>query len=179
MADEQKPIKKDATGYEVITNAMKDLLNQFPGLLPGETVKYEELGTDSGIAFSNDAGALVYAERKDIIGGIHQTCQYPFFIVYRAAGSAKERQKMSIQEFLDAFGKWLCQEPAIIDGVQYQLIGYPKLSGSRQIQEITRDNSYGTEPQENGVQDWLLPVTVQYRNDFKKQSQTPDAEPEG
>ena len=168
MADELKPIRKDATGYEVITEAMKDLLNQFPGLYEGEEVKYEELSDESGIAFSNDAGALVYAESEDVIGGVHQTCQYPFFIVYRAASSAKERQKMSIQEFLDAFGKWLCREPAVIDGETYKLSSYPKLAGTRQIRRITRDNSYGTEPQENGVQDWLLPVTVQYKNDFKK-----------
>lgn len=168
MADELKPIGKDATGYEVITEAMKDLLNQFPGLLPDETVKYEELEEEEGIAFSNDSGALVYAETQDVIGGVHQTCQYPFFIVYRAAGSAREKRKMSIQEFLDAFGKWLCREPAVIDGETYKLSSYPKLAGTRQIRRITRDNSYGTEPKENGVQDWLLPVTVQYINDFKK-----------
>lgn len=167
MDNERKPIGKDATGYEVITEAMKDLLNQFPGLLPGEEVKYEELGEDSGIAFSNDAGALVYTEREDVIGGVHQTCQYPFFIVYRAASSAKERQKMSIQEFLDAFGKWLCREPTVIEDETYKLDGYPKLAGTRQIKKITRDNSYGTEPQTNGVQDWLLPVVVQYTNDIE------------
>ena len=167
MANELKPIGKDATGYEVLTEAMKDLLNRFPGLLPGEEVKYEELDEDEGIAFSNDAGALVYTEREDVIGGVHQTCQYPFFIVFRAASSAKERQKMSIQEFLDAFGKWLCREPAVIDGETYKLAGYPKLAGTRQIKKITRDNSYGTEPQANGVQDWLLPVVVQYTNDIE------------
>lgn len=167
MADELKPIGKDATGYEVITEAMKDLLNQFPGLLPGEQVKYEELKEDQGVAFSNDSGALVYSETEDVIGGVHQTCQYPFFIVYRSAGSAREAQKMSIQEFLDAFGKWLCQEPAVIDEETYRLSSYPKLAGTRQIKRITRDNSYGTEPQESGVQDWLLPVTVQYTNDFE------------
>ena len=165
MADELKPIGKDATGYEVITEAMKDLLNQFPGLLPGEQIKYEELKKDQGIAFSNDSGALVYSETEDVIGGVHQTCQYPFFIVYRSASSAREAQKMSIQEFLDAFGKWLCQEPAVIDEETYRLSSYPKLAGTRQIKKITRDNSYGTEPQESGVQDWLLPVTVQYTND--------------
>ena len=74
---------------------------------------------------------------------------------------------MSIQEFLDAFGKWLCREPAVIDGETYKLAGYPKLAGTRQIKKITRDNSYGTEPQANGVQDWLLPVTVQYTNDVE------------
>lgn len=167
MDNERKPIGKDATGYEVLTEAMKDLLNRFPGLYEGEEVKYEELGEDSGIAFSNDAGALVYTEREDVIGGIHQTCQYPFFIVYRAASSAKERQKMSIQEFLDAFGKWLCREPVVTDSGTYRLAGYPKLAGTRQIKKITRDNSYGTEPQTNGVQDWLLPVVVQYTNDIE------------
>ena len=165
MDNERKPIGKDATGYEVITEAMKDLLNQFPGLSKDEEVKYEELAADSGIAFSNDAGALVYTEREDVIGGVHQTC--PFFIVYRASSSTKERYKMTIQEFLDAFGKWLCREPAVIDGETYKLAGYPKLAGTRQIKKITRDNSYGTEPQENGVQDWLLPVTVQYVNDIE------------
>lgn len=166
MADERKPIGRDATGYEVITEAMKDLLNQFPGLSKDEEVKYEELAADSGIAFSNDAGALVYTEREDVIGGVHQTCQYPFFIVYRASSSTKERYKMTIQEFLDAFGKWLCREPVLIDGETYKLAGYPKLAGTRQIKKIIRDNSYGTEPQESGVQDWLLPVSVQYTNDI-------------
>ena len=168
MADENKVIGKDATGYEVITEAMKVLLNQFPGLLLDETVKFEELSDDSGIAFSNDAGALVYTEKEDIIGGVHQTCQYPFFLVYRAASSARERQKMSIQEFLDTFGKWLCKEPAVIEGETYQLKSYPKLASGRKIIKITRHNSYGTAPQENGVQDWLLPVTVQYKNEFEK-----------
>lgn len=168
MDNERKPIGKDVTGYEIITKAVKDLLNQFPGLYQGEEVKYEELDKESGIAFSNDSGALVYMEREDIIGGVHQDCRYPFFIVYRASGSAKERQKMSIQEFLDTFGKWLCREPAVIDGEIHKLARYPKLAGTRQIKKITRDNSYGTEPQESGVQDWLLPVTVQYTNDFKK-----------
>lgn len=166
MDNERKPIGKDATGYEVITEAMKDLLNRFPGLLPGEEVKYEELGEDIGIAFSNDAGALVYTEREDVIGGVHQTCQYPFFVVYRSASSARERQKMSIQEFLDALGKWLCGEPAVIDGEFYKLSVYPTLASGRKITKISRDNSYGVEPQENGVQDWLLPVTVEYENKF-------------
>lgn len=168
MADEKKPIGKDATGYEVLTTAMKDLLNQFPGLYEDKEIKYEELDDKSGIAFSNNAGALVYTEREDVIGGVHQTCQYPFFVVYRSASSARERQKMSIQEFLDALGKWLCGEPAVIDGETYRLTTYPVLASGRKITKITRDNSYGVEPQENGVQDWLLPVTVEYKNEFER-----------
>lgn len=167
MADTPKPIGKDADGYNVLTDAMKDLLNQFPGLLPGDSVKFEELADESGIIFSNNSGALVYAEDVYISGSRNQTCRYPFFLVYRAAGSAKERQKMSIQEFLDLFGKWLCREPVTIDGVSYRLDGYPKLAGRRQIRRISRDNSYGTEPQDNGVQDWVLPVSVEYTNYIK------------
>ena len=41
MAD--KPIGKDATGYEILTDAMKALLNQYPGLYENETIKFEEL----------------------------------------------------------------------------------------------------------------------------------------
>ena len=47
MAD--KPIGKDATGYEILTDAMKALLNQYPGLYENETIKFEELGKESGM----------------------------------------------------------------------------------------------------------------------------------
>lgn len=163
---ETKPIGKDATGYEILTSAMKALLNQYPGLDPGETIKFEELGEDSGIAFSADNGALVYSEKEDICGGIHQVCQYPFYVVYRSAAQ-KERYKLSIQQFLDTLGKWICREPAVINGVETRLSAFPRLSNGRKIKRITRDNSYGTEPQENGVQDWILPVSVRYTNDFE------------
>ena len=61
MAD--KPIGKDATGYEILTDAMKALLNQYPGLYENETIKFEELGKESGIAFSADNGALFRKRR--------------------------------------------------------------------------------------------------------------------
>ena len=76
MAD--KPIGKDATGYEILTDAMKALLNQYPGLYENETIKFEELGKESGIAFSADNGALIYSEKEDVCGIMHQVCQYHF-----------------------------------------------------------------------------------------------------
>ena len=145
MAD--KPIGKDATGYEILTDAMKALLNQYPGLYENETIKFEELGKESGIAFSADNGALIYSEKEDVCGTMHQICQYPFYVVYRTA-SDKERQKLSVQKFLDNLGKWICREPVV-------------------IKRITRDNSYGLEPQESGVQDWLLPLSVRYENTYE------------
>lgn len=167
MDDERKPIGKDASGYDVLTTAVKALLNQFPGLYENETVKFEELGEDSGIAFSADNGALIFSETEDVLGGVRQTCQYPFYIIYRTS-STKERQKMSIQEFLDTFGKWLCREPVVINGSEQRLSKYPTLSQGRKITKVTRDNSYGLEPQESGVQDWILPVSIEYKYDFER-----------
>ena len=60
MAD--KPIGKDATGYEILTDAMKAHLNQNPGLYENATIKIEELGKESGIAFTADNGALITSE---------------------------------------------------------------------------------------------------------------------
>lgn len=167
MADALQPIGSD-TGYTVVRDAMKYLLNQYPGLTGGEKVKFEETKIEAGIIFSDNSGALVYTQKTYVSGNREQTCRYPFYLVYRAASSAKEQQKMSIQEFLEMFGNWLCKEDAVIDGETYHLASYPELSRGRKITRITRDNSYGTEPQENGVQDWVLPVTVEYTKYIKQ-----------
>lgn len=161
-----KVIGRDASGFDILTRAVKSLLNQYPGLEDGEVIKFEELGKESGIAFSADNGALVYAETEDVCGFRHQKCQYPFYVVYRTA-SNKERLKLSAQEFLDSLGKWLCQEPIVINGTQTRLAAFPALSEGRIIKRITRENSYGLEPNADAVQDWVLPVTVQYTNDIK------------
>lgn len=62
MAD--KPIGKDATGYEILTDAMKALLNQYPGLYDNETIKFEELGKESGIAFSRQRSFSLFGKRR-------------------------------------------------------------------------------------------------------------------
>lgn len=163
---EIKPIGIDATGYEALTKAALYLLSVYPGLKEGQEILFEELGDKSGIAISADNGALVMSERKTITGKIWQTCQYPFNVVYRTA-STQERQKLQVQTFLDSLGKWLCQEPAEVNGEYVQLTEYPDLSHGRKITRVTRLNSYGTEPNKEGVQDWILPVTVQYTNEIQ------------
>ena len=159
-----EPIGIDATGYEVLTKAMSQLLNEYPGL-NGRVVTFEGLDETSGIAFSADNGALIMSETVDIIDHVTQTCSYPLYIVYRSA-STRPDQKVRIQTFLDSFGKWLCKEPAEIDGEIVVLDDYPDLSRDRKITRITRSNSYAVEPDAKGVQDWLLPVTVNYTNEF-------------
>lgn len=166
MAEQPQPIGNDFTGYDVLTEAMKNLLNQYPGL-DGEIISFEELEEDTGIAFSADNGALVYSERQSVTAHVRQICLYPFYIVYRV-GANSERVKMTAQTFLDGIGKWICKEPVTIDGTAYKLTAYPKLSEGRIIKKITRNNSYGLEPNQNAIQDWVLPVSVEYENEFDR-----------
>ena len=162
--EELKPIGADVDGFEILTNAVLELLSQFPGL-NGREILFDELGKESGIAFSANNGALVMSERRSITDHVRQNCQYPFFIVYRTA-STQEYQKLQVQAFFDAIGKWLCREPAVVNGETVRLKSYPALSDDRKITRITRSNSYGLEPSSDGVQDWLMPVTVEYTNEF-------------
>lgn len=162
MSD-NKPIGFDVSGYEILTNAVLALLHQFPER-NGQEILFEELG-DSGIAFSADNGALIISERRSVTDHVSQTCQFPFYIIYRTT-STKEFQKLQVQSFFDSIGKWICKEPVEIRGETMQLTAYPKLSDGRKITRVTRSNSYGLEPNEDGVQDWLMPVTVQYTNEF-------------
>lgn len=164
MADSPKPISLDGEGYEVLTQAVLALMMQYSEIV-GRDIYFEELGKDSGIAFSADNGALVMTETEDILGVRLQNCQYPFYVVYRTA-STQERQKLQAQTFLDSLGKWICGEPVKINGEIIRLNKYPALSQGRQITRVTRSNSYGLEPNDEGVQDWILPVTVQYTNEI-------------
>ncbi len=159
-----KKVEMDATGYEVLTNAVLALLSRFPGL-GGREILYEELEDSSGIAFFADAGALVMSQKKDITDHVTQSCQYPFNVVYRTE-STRESQKLNVQKFMDALGKWLCKEPAVIGGETHRLVEYPELSGGRKITRVTRYNSYGAQPSESGVQDWVLPVQVEYTHEY-------------
>lgn len=161
---EQKIIGYDVAGYEILTNAVLALLSQFPGL-NGRDILFEEL-EESGIAFSADNGALIISERRSITDHVTQTCQFPFYIIYRTT-STKEFQKLQVQSFFDSIGKWICKEPVEINGEIVRLTKYPPLSDGRKITKVTRSNSYGLEPNEDGVQDWLMPVTVQYTNEFE------------
>lgn len=161
---EQKIIGYDVTGYEILTNAVLALLGQFPGL-NGREILFEDL-EESGIAFSADNGALIISERRSITDHVTQTCQFPFYLIYRTT-STKEYQKLQVQAFFDAIGKWICKEPAKIDGKNVRLAKYPPLSDGRKITKVTRSNSYGLDPNKDGVQDWLMPVTVQYTNEFE------------
>lgn len=162
--EELKPIGSDPTGFEYMKRAVKALLNQYPGL-NGEKIYFEEIGEEFGIAFSADAGALVMSEKRSITDHITQVCQFPFLLIYRT-NATREFEKLNVSAFLDSIGKWLCKEPVEIQGVMHRLTNYPTISDGRKITRITRNNSYGTVPNENKSQDWILPVSVQYTYEY-------------
>lgn len=164
--EEKKPIKEDVGGIDSMVPAVKILLNQYPGLLPDEEVKFEELDEHSGIAFINGSGAMVYNNEEDVTGGVYQECQYLFILIYRIS-STKERQKLIAQQFLDIFGRWLCREPNIYErgGAPAE---YPVLTDGRKITRLKRNLITATDPTEDGTQDWMLPVTVEYENRFEE-----------
>lgn len=163
MAD-LKPLGLDGTGYDILKDAVLTLLNQFPGL-DGREITFSGLTEDGGISMEPDSGALIYAEKKDIIGGVHRECQFPFFVVYRS-GASNPFLKMGTVEFLDTLGAWVCREPVTIDGAEHQLTEYPTLTGDRSITNVTRFNSYALEPNQNKTQDWIIPITVHYKHEF-------------
>lgn len=162
--EEKKPIKEDIGGFDAITEAVKSLLNQFPGLYTDEVVRFEELEESNGIAFISNTGAMVYSEDKDVTGSISQECQYLFILIYRMK-SDRERQKLIAQQFLDTFGRWLCREPNIYERGTSP-VEYPELTDGRKITRLTRSLITATDPKEDGTQDWMLPVTVQYTNEL-------------
>lgn len=162
--EELKPVNLDGDGYDILKSAVRALLNEYPGL-DGRVISFGGLTEDEGISMELESGALISAERRDILGRVTQECQFPFFVVRRAETSS-EYLKMNIIEFLDTLGAWICREPVIIDGTPHQLTGYPNLTGGRKITGAIRFNSYALEPNQNKSQDWVIPITVNYTHEF-------------
>ena len=137
--DSKKIVKYDVDGYDIVTNALKDLLNQYPGLETGEVFKFSTLKEDDGMAFYPVSGAVIAQEKKSVTGKVNQLCNYPFYIVYRTSRDSPN-MKADIKEFLDSVGKWL------------------------ERQRITP--SYLDKTYENNVQDWVISMSLKYRNVF-------------
>lgn len=156
-----KYITVDRPGDSIIAEILKDLLSKF-GEIVRAPIRYGEIGENSGICFSPDSGAKVISETEDILGNRKQQCSYPFFIVYRVA-SEKEAYKIRAAQLLDLIGRWICGEIVEFNNETYK-IQLPKTTNGRTIKKIVRENFYPQTPREDGVQDWILPVRVDYEN---------------
>ena len=55
--EKNKPIGADASGYDLLTEAVLSLLNQYPGLFDDEVVKFEELEKEYYNAVDSSLGS--------------------------------------------------------------------------------------------------------------------------
>lgn len=168
MSDEKKAVVYDIDGYDIITSALLDLLNQFPGLADGDEIAFATLGAENGKAIFPANGAVVETEKISVTGIVRQTCAYPFHLVYRASGLSESR-KAKAKEWLDGLGRWLEGQPVTINGETYELDRYPALTGSRQFKSIRRSSpAYLSETEENKAENWVIYLTARYENIFKR-----------
>ena len=156
---------QDVQSYEIITDALMDLLNSFP-LLDGEKISFCDISADYGISMFPTSGAVIVSQIHDILGHTTQNCQYPFTVLYRV-GSLRENQKISAKDFLDKLGKWLEKQDLIVDNVDMSITEYPILDGNRKFTEIVRTSPCTlTNIESNGVEQWSIGITARYVNEF-------------
>ena len=154
--------KKRPIGYDYI-NALIDQFYEFHG----DRMMTDDKAVTAGIGFFNGQPVTVIAqEKKSVTGEVNQLCNYPFYIVYRTSRDSPN-MKADIKEFLDSVGKWLERQTVVIDGEKHKLTSYPTLTEERKIEEITRITpSYLDKTYENNVQDWVISMSLKYRNVF-------------
>ncbi len=159
----------DIDGSEVVSKALLELLNAFPGLSGKQHILFATLSETSGIGFFPTTGAALQSDKEDVTGHVTQVCLYPFSVVYRAAPKS-EAQRMRIKEYLDTLGKWLEQQPVILNGKEYRLGAYPALaSGNRIIKSISRTSpAYINAAYQDGIEDWIIAARLSYENEFDR-----------
>lgn len=157
MENEKKEVKYDFDGFDAVTPALRDLLNQYPKLQDGDEISFASLGEDRGKAMFPGSGAAIEKEDEDITGAVTQVCLYPFAVVYRVSGPSEER-RVAIKEWLDDLGRWL-----------EKLRIFPTLTGGRKLLSFTRQSpAYLDTVNENQVEDWVISLSMRYQNEFER-----------
>ena len=165
---EEKQVKYDIDGYEAVTSALRELLNQYPNLSEGDEIAFSTLGEDSGKAMFPISGAVVETEKRTVTGKVTKVCLYPFYVIYRASGLSENR-KAKVKEWLDTLGKWLEQQKVLIDGTKYQLGEYPPLTDGRKFLSIERQTpSYLDTVNENQSENWAIYISARYQYEYRK-----------
>lgn len=163
----EKVVKYDLDGYEVVKDAILELINQSP-ILENETlVSFGMLDETHGFAMIPLSSSVIESTRISITGKVTEICYYPFSLVYRDTGM-NEKRKSEVSELLDNIGKWLERKEIIVDGVGQKLQLYPALTGNRKFLEIRRQtNSYLANVYEDKSEDWEIRITARYQNEYQ------------
>ena len=167
MANE-KIIKYDIDGYDAVTSALRELLNQYPALSSKDEITFSTLGEDSGKAMFPISGAAVENTKTSVTGKVTEVCLYPFYVIYRASG-LNENRKAKVKEWLDTLGKWLEQKKVLIDGKEYQLEEYPPLTDGRKFLSVSRQTpAYLDTVNENQSENWAIYISARYQYEYHK-----------
>lgn len=165
---EQKQVKYDVDGYDAVTSALRELLNQYPALSGSDEIAFSTLGEDSGKAMFPISGAAVETEKTSITGKVTEVCLYPFCVDYRAKGLS-ENNKAKVKEWLDALGKWLERKKVLIDGVEYKLEEYPPLTDGRKVLNIERQSpGYLEDITDDATETWRIYISARYQYEYCK-----------
>ena len=164
----EKIVKYDIDGYEKVTTALTELLNQYPALDSGEEITFSVLEETSGIGMFPVSGAVVETEKTTITGKVTKVCLYPFYVIYRASG-LNESRKARVKEWLDTLGKWLEQQKVVIDGEEYVLSELPPLTDGRKFLSIERQTpAYLDNTNEDKTEDWAIYISARYQYEYQK-----------
>lgn len=167
MANE-KVVKYDIDGYEAVTSALRELLNQYPGLSTSDEIAFSTLGEDSGKAMFPISGSVIETEKRSVTGKVTEVCLYPFYVIYRASG-LNESRKAKVKEWLDTLGKWLEKKKVLIDGKEYQLEELPPLTEGRMFLSISRQTpAYLDTVNENKSENWAIYISARYQYEYQK-----------
>lgn len=162
----EQAIKYDLDGFDIVTLALLELLNQYPGLT--DEITFSSMDENYGKTMVPVSGSVVETEREGITGHVAQKCLYPFNIIYRDK-DVSESRKIRIKEWLDNLGRWLERQEVTINGTVYKLSSYPKLTGDRKILSITRQTpAYLDNVKEDATEDWIISLSARYQNEFDK-----------
>ena len=166
----ENQVRYDVDGYDVLTTAIRELVNQYPGLPTGDMISFSVLGEDRGKAMFPVSGAVIEQEAISVTGKVRQVCRYPFVVIYRAA-ALSEARKAAVKEWLDNLGRWLERQQITVDCTSYTLESYPALSGGREILSISRQTPAALDSvEENGAENWIISISARYRNIFYRKS---------
>lgn len=170
MDKKKKLQKRDVDGFDIVTDAVLNLVNQYPGLMPGDEIVFATLDEVSGKAIFPAPDSAIEDEKEDVTGHVTQTCLYSFHAIYKAGGLS-ERRKINVKEWVDNLGKWLSRETVIINGNPYRLEEYPPLTGGRKL--ISFDRQLQTQGnldtiEENGSENWAIKIIAIYKNEFDR-----------
>lgn len=168
MKDDKKQVRYDLDGFDIVTTAIRTLINQYPGLSPGDEIAFSTLDESSGKAMFPISGSVIETEKEDVTGHVNQVCLYPFYVIYRAGG-LNENRKATVKEWLDDLGKWLELQEITVNGEKRKLAGYPELTGSRKILSISRQTpGYLDSVNDNKSENWAIYISARYQNEFDR-----------